>query len=284
MKILQSINVVATMSALTLVACAGSNPPDQLVKAREAYTEAQHSDASQYDPAAVHEAKTALDRAETLYKDDADEARVNDAAYIAMRRAERAKVEGHTASLNTRKEQLEHNAQQAQAKAAQDTQARLVATRDQLEEVRAARKAAEARADDAMTKLRLNEAAAMAEKPSGTVITVAGAFLFSSGKSELQPGAGQKLDKIADALSQQGDRKIIVRGYTDSTGAAEANVALSKARADSVASYLAAHGVPRDKITTDGLGESDPVAPNDTATGRASNRRVEIEVQRIEPR
>lgn len=283
LRLAKTSPLVPLFGTLLLGACAGSQPPNQLIKAREAYTEVEHSDASKYDPAAVHEAKVALQQAETLYSDDADEARINDAAYVAMRRAERAKAEGETIQHRMRKDQLDAQARQQQAKAAEETQQRLDAVRDQLEEVRQARKAAEARADDAMMKLRLTEAASMAEKPSGTVITIAGGFLFGSGKSELQPMAGQKLDKIAGALKEQGDRKIQIRGYTDSVGSDESNMALSKERAEAVASYLASRGVSRDHMTVEGLGESDPIESNDTATGRAANRRVEITVQHLEP-
>jgi len=262
---------------LLVGACAASKPPDTLVQARQEFTVAEHSQAARYNPAALHDAKTALDRAESLYKDDADKNLVSDAAYVAMRRAERAKIEGETLALQTRKEQLIRNEQQAQAKSVQQTQTELEQTRMELDKERAARQEAEMRASNAMSKLQVE--GSVQEKPSGTVITMSGGLLFPSGKSELMPGSERNLDKVADALKQQGDRKIVVRGYTDSTGKKQTNLMLSKARAEAVADYLASRGVSRDKITTEGLADGDPVSPNKTPSGRAANRRVEIEVR-----
>jgi len=270
---------VLICAAISGSACATTQPPKELIQARDAYSQAERSEAAKYDPAALHEAKQSLDQAESLFKDEGDEPQVIDAAYVATRRAERAKVEGETVRLRQHKQQLERNAEQSRAKAAEDAQKQLSSARSQLEAERAARQAAEAHAEDAMAKLRQSEANSMKEEQRGTVITVAGGFLFGTGKAQLQPGAYAKLNKIADALKQQGERRILIEGYTDSTGSNETNMALSKQRADAVAEYLASRGVPRDKITTEGLGPSNPVAPNNTAEGRAQNRRVEITVQ-----
>lgn len=277
MRSVRPMTLVASVAVLLVGACAGSKPPDTLVRAREQYNEAEHSQAAKYTPAALHDARTALESAESLYKNDEDAKLVNDAAYVAMRRSERAKIEGETLALQTRKEQLLRNEQQAQAKSVQETRAHLEEARGELEKERAAREAAEARASEAMEKL--HHAANVQEKASGTVITMSGALLFPSGKADLIPGSEEALDKIADALKEQGDRKILIRGFTDSTGSEQTNLALSKARAEAVANYIASRGVSRDKITTEGLGKADPVAPNSTPAGRAANRRVEIEVQ-----
>lgn len=270
--------MVASTALLLVGACAASKPPDTLVQARQEFTVAEHSQAARYNPAALHDAKTALDRAESLYKDDADKNLVSDAAYVAMRRAERAKIEGETLALQTRKEQLVRNEQQAQAKSVQQTQSELEQTRMELDKERAAREQAEKHASDAMSKLQ--QEGAVQERPSGTVITMSGGVLFQSGQSDLMPGSEKNLDKVADALRQVGERKIVVRGYTDSTGKKQTNLMLSKARAEAVANYLASRGVSQDKITTEGLGDADPVSPNKTAAGRAANRRVEVEVRR----
>jgi outer membrane protein OmpA-like peptidoglycan-associated protein len=273
--------MVASVALLLVGACAGSKPPDTLVRARQQYDEAEHSQAARYTPAALHDARTALESAESLYKNDEDAKLVNDAAYVAMRRSERAKIEGETLALQTRKEQLLRNEQQAQAKSVQESHARLQEARGELEKERAARAAADARASESMEKLQ--HAASVQEKASGTVITVSGALLFPSGKADLIPGSEAALDEIADALKEQGDRRILIRGFTDSSGSDRANLALSKARAAAVANYVASRDVPRDKIRTEGMGEADPVAPNSTPAGRAANRRVEIEVEHAPP-
>jgi outer membrane protein OmpA-like peptidoglycan-associated protein len=122
------------------------------------------------------------------------------------------------------------------------------------------------------------------EEPRGTVITMAGGVLFASNKSALLPGATNSLDQIAEALRDQEDKKILIEGHTDSRGSDATNQALSKARADAVGSYFASRGVSQERITTAGLGPSRPVADNNTAEGRANNRRVEIVIQNAEPK
>ena len=278
------IQMTTGVCAVLACACAGSNPPDTLVRAREAYSRAEQGPARRYDPAALHQAKDSLQNAEALYEDDADEARVSDAAYVALRRAQRADVEGETVQLRMRKEELQRNAAQTQAKQAAETKDQLASAREALERAQAARKQAEQRADEAMLRLELSRAVARVEEPQSTKLTVAGAFLFRSDEAQLLPAAHETLDKIASALKQQGDREIRVVGYTDSVGAADYNMQLSRERAEAVANYLASQGVARDKLTVEGRGESDPIASNDTASGRAQNRRVEITVQRLEPK
>jgi outer membrane protein OmpA-like peptidoglycan-associated protein len=83
---------------------------------------------------------------------------------------------------------------------------------------------------------------------------------------------------VAQTLSSYDQTYIDVLGHTDSTGSDAYNQALSERRAQSVSDYLAARGVARARIGIRGYGESQPIASNDTDTGRAENRRVEIKV------
>jgi outer membrane protein OmpA-like peptidoglycan-associated protein len=93
--------------------------------------------------------------------------------------------------------------------------------------------------------------------------------------------AQQKLVQVADVLKQYGDEySISVNGYTDSRGSDTHNQQLSQARAESVRNYLVSKGVAEDVVKAFGQGESAPIAGNDTAEGRADNRRVEIVVDR----
>lgn len=112
------------------------------------------------------------------------------------------------------------------------------------------------------------------------VITLSGSVLFASGKSELLPAAQARLSEVAQALTQQSpDAKIVVEGHTDSQGSQDFNLELSAKRAQAVRDYLASHGVAPDRISSEGMGFSRPIADNKTAEGRANNRRVEIVVQ-----
>ena len=277
--------IVACAAGLSFSsACATARPPSELVEARAAYAESERSAAAQYDPASLHEAKVALEHAEQLYKEDDSAMRTRDAAYIAMRRAERAAVEGQTAKLNAETAEAKQRTAQQQAKAAEQTQQSLSEAQQKLQSEQAARAAAERRADQAMMKLQLSKAAAVKQEPEQTVVTIPGSLLFASNQAQLLPTANDKLDEIASALKEQNDRKIRIEGHTDSQGSSAYNVQLSKERADAVASFLISRGVPSANIATHGAGETRPVADNESAEGRANNRRVEIMVERIEPR
>jgi outer membrane protein OmpA-like peptidoglycan-associated protein len=87
------------------------------------------------------------------------------------------------------------------------------------------------------------------------------------------------LNSVATVLKKFDESNISVEGYTDSTGSFEYNQVLSEKRANSVASYLISQGVASDRIAAFGRGERNPVASNKTASGRASNRRVEISIK-----
>ncbi len=88
------------------------------------------------------------------------------------------------------------------------------------------------------------------------------------------------LDKIIAMLKSESDMKLTIEGHTDSDGPTEKNQTLSEERAESVKSYLVSGGVSASRLFTKGYGESTPVAPNTTTTGKAQNRRVELVVKK----
>jgi general secretion pathway protein A len=88
----------------------------------------------------------------------------------------------------------------------------------------------------------------------------------------------EKLDKVAAIAKLSPDYEIVIRGYTDNVGSYRFNEGLSRSRAKIVKGYLAEKGISPERIKTIGMGESDPLAPNDTPEGRAVNRRVEVEL------
>jgi outer membrane protein OmpA-like peptidoglycan-associated protein len=103
--------------------------------------------------------------------------------------------------------------------------------------------------------------------------------LFDSGSATLHPGAGDKLRQIADVLQKYPRTRVEIVGHTDSKGSDQSNLVLSRQRAESVRDAIVQDGVSAARITTRGAGESRPVATNDSSTGRAMNRRVEITVR-----
>ena len=100
---------------------------------------------------------------------------------------------------------------------------------------------------------------------------------FDFDKAVLKPAMKDLLDEVmAKVEASPGDEHLMIVGHTDSIGTEAYNQGLSERRARAAADYLISKGFPRDKITTSGAGESEPVADNSTRQGRAENRRVEI--------
>jgi len=102
---------------------------------------------------------------------------------------------------------------------------------------------------------------------------------FDFDKSNIRPVDVPVLEEAVKTLKDEGLPAVIAIGYTDSIGTDAYNQKLSERRADSVKRWLVEHGIPADKITAEGRGKNDPVATNETADGRAQNRRVELKVR-----
>lgn len=101
---------------------------------------------------------------------------------------------------------------------------------------------------------------------------------FDVGRSAIKPNFVPVLNQFAASLNQHQVTTVTIIGHTDSTGSDAINNPLSVDRADSARDYLVSRGVARTRIVTDGRGAREPVADNNTAQGRAANRRVEIYV------
>lgn len=100
---------------------------------------------------------------------------------------------------------------------------------------------------------------------------------FDANSARLTNIAKAKLDEVALKMKEDPDARALVIGYTDSTGSASANQQMSERRAQAVKDYLVQrHGIDPNRIRTEGRGSADPVASNDTADGRAQNRRAVV--------
>lgn len=288
----QSKLACAMFVALGTLAGCGKEalPPAALVSARQAYEDAAASPAADMAPAKLDTAKQALGQAENAWKEDpkAKEAETLTLAYIAERRALTAKALGEAAKARSDRIKLDQEYIELQEKRASMTAEELERVRSrlaitsqkaanteaELAKERAAREAAEKRLSAAVASLA--EMASVKEEARGMVITLNGAVLFTTGKYELLPIAKTKLDEVAKALQEQGFKKIVIEGHTDSRGNAADNDTLSEKRATSVKDHLVSQGLDASKIQAVGLGASRPVATNDTPEGRANNRRVEL--------
>ncbi|AWU98408.1 cell envelope biogenesis protein OmpA [Burkholderia sp. JP2-270] len=101
---------------------------------------------------------------------------------------------------------------------------------------------------------------------------------FETGSATLTPQGRLILDQMAAALAKMQNRTVDIIGHTDNSGNRTSNIALSQARADAVKGYLITKSIPPQQMTTTGVGPDQPIAPNDTADGRARNRRIEFRV------
>lgn len=99
---------------------------------------------------------------------------------------------------------------------------------------------------------------------------------FDTNRYDIKPNFRPILDKFATTLAENPYSKVTIIGHTDNTGSDAVNDPLSVNRAAHTRDYLVSHGVASNRISIDGRGSHEPVAPNDTDADRAKNRRVEI--------
>lgn len=254
--------------------CASSEPSTQLKDARSAYERASHGITEELNPAGLHDAEQALAKAEKAHQDDARSEKAEDLAYVAHRKVQIAVAEAETIEAKNQEERAEAGYTEELRSKAKTASDQLEATEGALATEKSARLAAEKRAKEALQALE--DVANVQQDARGMTITLSGAVIFKTGSSELRDVAKTRLSDVADALEGYPDDPIVVEGHTDSRGPEGYNQQLSQKRADSVRSYLISQGVTPDRITAVGKGESEPMASNDSAEGRANNRRVEI--------
>ena len=238
-------------------------------------------------PAAIKDAELAVRSAE-LPQSNLELA--NHLVYIADRKVDIAAAQAATALAESQRQglsdqrdkaRLDARTQEADKSASQlatangalaDEKRNAQASRDQADASSMA--AVNAAVKSAQLQQQLDELNA---RPTdrGMVLTL-GDVLFTSGQADLKVGATTNLKKLAVFLTNYPDRNVTIEGYTDSVGSEDYNVGLSQRRADSVKAFLTGQGVGSARLATAGKGESNPVAGNESATGRQQNRRVEV--------
>jgi outer membrane protein OmpA-like peptidoglycan-associated protein len=214
-------------------------------------------------------ARSSLAQAEQAQAQHKDAEIVAHLAYLARRHAEIGLERVHEAEARERiaKGETERNAVIMQARAAEAEAAKA--------EAQASRESA-LQAHAELEDLQQQYAALAAKQTERGMVLTLGDVLFDTGKATLKAGAYATIDRLADVLKESPARKVVIEGHTDSTGSEETNSVLSQQRASSVQAALMERGVSGSQIATVGKGESAPIASNDTAAGRQSNRRVEL--------
>jgi outer membrane protein OmpA-like peptidoglycan-associated protein len=296
-RLARSLFGAVAVSLLSVGGCATVIPPE-LADARAAYQHASRSRASDLCPAELHTAKEALVKADEAWSKDPESTETRDLAYVAQRKSQLAEALAGIALAKNDKSAADQSIGRSEHVIAKRTASELTQTREQLAESqrndatdrqalgseRQARLDSEQRAADADARAKaaqdaLAKLAAVKEEDRGMVITLSGSVLFPSDQSMLLPEAQTRLGQVADALLATKERNIVIEGHTDSRGSESHNLDLSQRRADSVRSYLVTRGYEPDRIQARGIGKARPITANDTADGRANNRRVEIIVQ-----
>ncbi len=107
-------------------------------------------------------------------------------------------------------------------------------------------------------------------------VTFESGILFATNSSTLNQASKNSLTQFSNSLKTNPDTNVQIYGHTDSSGNDQINVPLSQQRAQSVMDYLVGQGVSGARMTSQGMGSSQPVADNSTSAGKAQNRRVEV--------
>lgn len=281
------LTAIIPLLPLLVVACAHA-PTDELVNARRSYQQAAHGPANETAPADVYEAKKALMRAERAHEKDPGSNMEADLAYVATRRAELAMQQAEMKEAQAKAEaaktrrvaMLEQQRDQSRAELEQ-AEGQLSESQKALEQAQAQRQQLEQRLTAATQSLA--GMARFQQEPDRVVMTLSGAVLFKHNSADLLPIARERLREVAAVLQEyESGNQIVIEGHTDSRGSADYNRQLSEKRARSVRDFLVSEGVSDAVVSAIGRGEDEPVASNDTAEGRANNRRVEIVISKTD--
>jgi outer membrane protein OmpA-like peptidoglycan-associated protein len=244
----KQLMIPALLAASVALAACSTPPNANLEQARVNYSGLQaNPQASKVAALETKDASDYLDKADKAYQDKQDQAKVDQLAYLTNQRVEVAK---QTIALRTAEANLKNAA-------AQRAQARLDARDQQIKQ--------------------LQDSLNAKQTDRGTLVTF-GDVLFATDRADLKSSGLVNINKLAQFLQENPDRKVIVEGYTDSTGSAGHNQTLSERRADSVRMALVKMGVDPARIVAQGYGKEYPVAENGSASGRAMNRRVEVTI------
>jgi outer membrane protein OmpA-like peptidoglycan-associated protein len=239
-------------------------------------TEALRRRQAELDAQSAAAARAEADQSAAAARAEAERARAlaeqsSQAALAQHAAAERAKSEAEAARSAAEAVRAEAEVARAQAEAARlEAEARAS---------QAQRIAAQSEQEKAELRERLREQLNVIletrETARGLIVNLSD-VLFDTASANLKPGAREKLARVSGILSSHPGLRLEVEGHTDSVGTDDYNQRLSERRAESVRAYLVEQRIAPASIVTVGLGESRPVATNETPAGRQQNRRVEI--------
>jgi outer membrane protein OmpA-like peptidoglycan-associated protein len=259
-----SNRVVLSVAIAAILAACSSAPPrnESLETARTAVPAVENSPRAGVAATDIANARKSLEAANRLAESKGKLADIEYEANNAVTSAQIANEKILTAQAN---EEAATGAAQRQAILIQARERESQRSADQAD-------ASALRADSLeaqLADLRLQKT------ERGLVLTL-GDVLFDTGQATLKSGVNETMDRLATALREKSGRKVTIEGHTDNVGSDASNQSLSERRAQAVQTALTQRGVTRSQITALGKGENFPIATNDSADGRQSNRRVEL--------
>jgi len=275
---LKNSYILTAIAALFLGACS-STPEriDVLEEASQTVAEvSSHPDAQQVAGDELADATEALQNAEYLRANNGDYDDIYHHAYLALRNAEIAKERIAEADARERIESSEAERTRILL-AAREAEANRAIRQAERSDLKA--ELAEERAEMAIAHQLHLQATLLeleAEKTDRGYVLTLSDILFDTDKAVLMPGAQKTMDTLAEFLREYPEHRLLIEGHTDSRGADAYNVALSESRANAVLLALIDRGIDPGRLEIAAMGESYPLASNDTSAGMQENRRVEI--------
>jgi outer membrane protein OmpA-like peptidoglycan-associated protein len=297
-----TLKLTAAVAALSLVlgGCMSAPAPSPRLLTAEKTLQQAKADPTTFESggASLEKAEIALKNARDSYMKGQDNQYVHfvrmGESYIALATAQGDQLEANRKilTLNTDRADIvaQARARQLETAVAATAAAQVAAAQAEARADKSGIVAAEAVADsaaaqsarlaaEARTASLETELASYEQKKTdlGTTLILRD-LQFASASASLSSGAEGRLAPLAAFLAKQPDTKIQIAGHTDAQGSEASNMDLSARRARAVGAYLISTGVNTNRIASVGMGESAPTATNDTAAGRAINRRVEVTI------
>jgi outer membrane protein OmpA-like peptidoglycan-associated protein len=282
------------LAAAIATICGCTSLPDRVEPLEQARAEIRRLEqdpfANQVATRDLAAAREALQAAENAFEDEEELEQIEHLAYVAQRHAdvseqriaeararqtvEQGELERNRVLLQAREREAARLAEQNRLAEARNLEAEQRNLQLATEAEALQRQAAEARERASQLEAELADLQAQ-QTERGLVLTL-GDVLFDTAQATLAPGAAATIDRLAQFMRDYGERQVMVEGHTDARGEEEYNIDLSARRAMAVRNALLERGIEAQRIRTVGLGESYPVASNDSPAGMQQNRRVEI--------
>lgn len=281
----KNLSLPMTLIAIAIFSGCSSMPQNpSLAEAHSSYNSARaNPQVMNLAAGELLQAGESLDKADHALSKGESDATVNQLAYmaklqvgIAQETAQRKAYESEVTNAHAKRDHVLLIARTAEADAAKQELAVVAETADQQAAALAIASANAERDQALIVQQEMQLQALSAQKTERGLVITLGDVLFSTNKAQLESGGMHKLHQLADFLKQYPQRKVLVEGYTDSTGSNDLNQELSDRRANAVQTVLLDMGIRSDRVATRGYGEAFPVASNDSAASRQLNRRVEI--------